>query len=1118
MDSYNFNNQQQEQIYRRLDSLVGPGSAAFYRDACRLMEMEPLLESTTHLVGHLLREIESSLRAVLKPIWEASKQPSRKNKLSNEDVHKTEILAVLQALEIPETSTVAQTWLSLPGKNSEYGLHRRAHRDDLASPRPIDEKFREFWINIQTVFDKVLERFETRYSDICRRLDELLTKPEPGTEDIKMLRNHVPNSLTGLGYFFEQLQFPGWLEPLRENGFFKIPSAPEVDPEDGGIRFLPWPQSRYLARMAFHDPATVLDIAIEILKKGTTNVFIHEDLAEAARAMPPELARSWVEQEVEWLKEQDYLSFSLAKKLGKLVTYLAENNQVNVALTLIQELLAILPSSESSRLLREPNARLNEYEYSQILENHVPKLLEVAEELTFEMLCCLLNDAVRLSPSQDYSHNWRATIEDNPYEIRERLISAVRDAAEQLLGKNPAAVCTLVLILESYDWTIFQRLALYFLRRFPNETQNLIAERLTNRERFQNQGELYEYKLLLREQFFHLLPEAQQLILDLIAGGPTDIPVSEDQRTAYIKYWQRNWLAILSDNLPTEWQQQYEKLVKEIGCAQPLEPTRVMHVWEGPSSPKSITELASMSMEELFVFLREWQPSGDLFEPSRNGLGWVLSRVIAQKPEDFVAEIEQFKQLDWEYMIWLLPGLQSALGSNSEAQQKFSWLQVVEFCSWMLEQLQEIRESSSDLVGGFNEWNHICEAVVSLLQAGLTATEEKKIPLEFRSHVWRILEALTNDSKLTPGFEIYYRGSNMRPVEASHNTVRGKAMHAILDYSLWVQRHTKKEESQEKQAVGGFDEIPEVREVLERHLNPDYDPSLVIRSIYGQWFSTLIHLDSDWAAKNQEKIFPTDNALAEHRHAAWEGYVTSHHVHITIFDMLRKEYSQAIDRLRTSTPERQNLSSADRALVGHLLHLYWHGELELGESDRLLEEFFANAPAQLQEEFMRQIAWRLRYGKFEVGIDLIGRLQKLWEWRVNKVKSAIATNPQASDLKLFGWWFISGKFDNNWAIDQLMEVLKLTEDVNDDSVLLFQRLVAIAPSRPLATVECLRLIADRIRTKWLISYNQESSRAILSTALHSGDEESRKAAKELVNRLLARRIADFRDLLIERED
>jgi hypothetical protein len=44
MDFPNFSNQKQERIYRRLNSLVSPGAAAFWRDACRLMEMEPPLE------------------------------------------------------------------------------------------------------------------------------------------------------------------------------------------------------------------------------------------------------------------------------------------------------------------------------------------------------------------------------------------------------------------------------------------------------------------------------------------------------------------------------------------------------------------------------------------------------------------------------------------------------------------------------------------------------------------------------------------------------------------------------------------------------------------------------------------------------------------------------------------------------------------------------------------------------------------------------------------------------------------------------------------------------------------------------------------------------------------
>jgi hypothetical protein len=293
MDSPNFSNPLQERIYRRLNSLVSLGAAAFWRDACRLMEMELPLESTTHFVGHSLREIESSLRDVLMPISKSSepseplelganKKKSNKKNPSGDEKHKAEIETVLKVLEIPETSPVGQTWLSLPGKDNEYGLAKRTHRNALKQTRPIDGEFWEFWDKMQAVLDGVLDRFEAKYAEVCCSLDELVAKPEPTDQDLLKLCNSIPNSFVTMSYFFERLQSPGWLNKLQEKGFFKNPPEPEIDPERGGIRFRPWPQSGYLVRMASQEPAIVLDIALEILETETINISVHEDLAQAA--------------------------------------------------------------------------------------------------------------------------------------------------------------------------------------------------------------------------------------------------------------------------------------------------------------------------------------------------------------------------------------------------------------------------------------------------------------------------------------------------------------------------------------------------------------------------------------------------------------------------------------------------------------------------------------------------------------------------------------------------------------------------------------------------------------------------------------------------------------------
>src|SRR6266852_3539753 len=97
---FHFEDPCQERIYRRL-MLVGPGPATFYQDACRLMSEERPLASKTHLVAHLLREIESSLRDVLETVTDQTMRLKKGAK--GEEKHRDEIRAILKELEVPET-------------------------------------------------------------------------------------------------------------------------------------------------------------------------------------------------------------------------------------------------------------------------------------------------------------------------------------------------------------------------------------------------------------------------------------------------------------------------------------------------------------------------------------------------------------------------------------------------------------------------------------------------------------------------------------------------------------------------------------------------------------------------------------------------------------------------------------------------------------------------------------------------------------------------------------------------------------------------------------------------------------------------------------------------------
>jgi len=66
----------QRELHRLL-LLVGGEPAAFFLDACRLMDGNYRLKATTHVVGHLLRELDNMLRAVLRPMVPEDRWPAR---------------------------------------------------------------------------------------------------------------------------------------------------------------------------------------------------------------------------------------------------------------------------------------------------------------------------------------------------------------------------------------------------------------------------------------------------------------------------------------------------------------------------------------------------------------------------------------------------------------------------------------------------------------------------------------------------------------------------------------------------------------------------------------------------------------------------------------------------------------------------------------------------------------------------------------------------------------------------------------------------------------------------------------------------------------------------------
>jgi hypothetical protein len=147
---------------------------------------------------------------------------------------------------------------------------------------------------------------------------------------------------------------------------------------------------------------------------------------------------------------------------------------------------------------------------------------------------------------------------------------------------------------------------------------------------------------------------------------------------------------------------------------------------------------------------------------------------------------------------------------------------------------------------------------------------------------------------------------------------------------------------------------------------------------------------------------------------------------------------------------------------------------------------------------------------------IIDRLTKLWEERLTVAKKATRRSSHRNELAAFGWWFVSGTFEDDWAARQLEEVLAITPEVEADDMVV-ERLAKIAAAMPITAIRCLNFMVKGTRDYWRILNYQEEAREIIAKAIisgsTSGELEIKTLVEDTISRLMAQGHLGFRDLL-----
>lgn len=930
----------------------------------------------------------------------------------------------------------------------------------------------------------------------------------------------IRKSRANYEYFFEKLDSPEWLEPLQKEGFFTSP--PEPRREGQSISFPGWPESRYLARMA--GVVSAADVVYSIASKipPTENVRVNNDLAEIALALPPHLGARFVAAAKKWAVSPYQLL--LPEQLGRLVQHLAVSGKIEAAIDLARTVLELVTASDAAGEVRP---HFDEWAYSKILRENIPSLVEADGCRALLMFCDLLDSALQIShektgegASEDYSYIWRPAIEDHSQNrdssAKNALVEAVRDAAEQVVRQDPESLPRIVGELESRRWKVFRRVALHLIERFVEHAASLAEARVADRAAFDDIGVRHEYYHLLRAAFSVLSENAKQRILEYIEQGP-DMEVaagwlrdalkhepSESELLRYKRAWQLKYLSAAKHALPQEWRERYQQWSEQYG--EPEHPDFVSFHWSGwvgPSSPKKADELRSLTPEQLVGYLNSWEPSGRWDEPSREGLANELQALVVSNPGPYVEAALRFRALRPIFLRAFVMGLRGAASQGKPLE----WAGVLELLKWIVNQETGLVEEAAPEPGAEDRdlsWTK--KAVADFISDAL-AHQDREPPYALRRDVWSVLAPLADSADPTPEHERRYGPPNMDPFTLSLNTTRGQALHGVVNYLWWVGRHTEIERMDPRRLLAM---CPEAQELLERHLRPDRDPSLAIRSVYGQAVPALAYFDLAWVQAHVAEIFPARAEQSALWEAAWNAYVVFCNPQRPLLQLLRSSYERAVQSLSGHSVGRQGRDPAER-LSEHLLTFYWCGEIDLA-SDNLLQKFFAIASDDLREHAIRFVGHSLSEGE-PPPPEVLHRLKLLWESRVEVAE----TRPldHVEELSAFGEWFGSGRFDDEWALKNLRAVLRLARKIDrGDKVV--ERLAHLANTRPLDAVEAFEQVVDVDTQGWLLPLVREDAERLLRVALARDD--SRERATDVLHRLGARGYSEFRRILVSSND
>ncbi len=1109
----------QNTIAKKLD-LIGPSARSMYVDACRLIEMDTNLQSEALLVGHLVREIESTIRSVLMPITnqrtrEENAQIKEKQQktieflneisfpedhhaaknllrsIEDPDSHKKNIRAIVSILGLEEDDRICELWLNIPAI-----LYKKAHRRGLAKPERIDNDFEEkFWSDFEFVLLGVLNQMEKIYVKFPEKVDEIRESPSKGNASFVI--QNLPNNFIIQRRFFEGNSHKEWIPLLKTSAIFTQP--PSVEPLDDEEYINPphWPAMDYLKDMASIDDKDIEDNIVSVIQAlpEINNVRISADIVEIAITLP--LDKSLLLEEKVKQAISDMSGSIFMRDFSALIKHWMPAGEKS--LEFANWLFDVEPNDDSSDTYENRlKTRFRDSDYKATIDKSSEFLLEGDCIGTLQLFCELLNKAMDIEckgdSENDYSHHSRPDISESNRNSTElsALIDVVRDCSVRIVSKTRKHYSNVSQLLEAHSWRVFRRLEMHLLSSYPKLDFKKLEAILVNRKNFDDSILYYEYKNLAKAGFEYLSENNQKQLLAWLEEPPDleDVtqwyeenkgraPTDADlERISAIRF--RGNAYGWEDALPAELQKKYSKIVEKYGEEEP--PNKVSSLNRGPDSPQSTETIEAWTTKELIQYLETWEPEEGFFMPSMGGLGRELRSVVSSNASKFSEITDEFKTIHPTYICSILGGFGEALKQEIE----INWLKILDLCLFAAGQSDESLPNMQNSWDADETWRWCKHESCRLLSLGFNSDTKNAIPENCRELAWELIEKLLEDESPSPEEEQRSSHSDKKDYYGlAINSTRGQVIEIIVHYCLRLK--------DENEGIS-LERLPRVKKALERHLDPIIEPSKSVKAVYGRFFPWLNLLDKDWASNNRDKIF-----LRPLSHdPAWRTLIGRCKPYSDCYDVLKTLYEEASEELNDADDSLED--PYFKCLCQHIVMHALRSEDEDGCFDNLLQ----NSP----EEYLTKAT------KFigQVLTDNV-ELPEEWKQRIQSYFGERIAIASPEELSCFGWWFPNDHLEPSWMLAKLLEILGQTKKIaNQETIIGY--LLSQAANHTKIVLHCLEnVLFENDIDYWVIQYKHDDIAGILAVALHSGDNTLKNKAIEIVNTLVSKGHENYEELL-----